>query len=301
MRKVGLSTFQLQDMFGDRRSIEIAKNAGADAIDFSLHHGDFRKSTSVYSKSEDEIITYYTDLKKYADSLGIEICQTHGRLKGYHGEAEWDSAMRENARIDCLATKTLGAPVTVVHSIPLAPPFPVDVDPKIMHDLNFKMFCEMLEDAKKYGVKIASETFGDCGYGVCDFFGDIGNFTSSYERVRAASDNADYFFTCVDTGHSNKAMRFGNPTPGDVIRRLGQSVICLHLHDNDTFTDQHKPPLTGTIDWEDILASLDEIGYSGVYNLEVALRRFGDEIVEDTAAYSVKIMKNLLKKRYGEN
>ena len=300
MRKIGLSLFNLQDMFGDRRSIEIAKNAGADAVDFSLHHGDFKRSASVYARSEDEILTYYTDLKKYADSLELEICQTHGRLKGYRGNEEWDIAMRENARIDCLATKALGAPVTVVHSIPLVPPFPVDVDPVLMHELNFKMFGEMLEDAKKYDVKIASETFGDCGYGVCDFFGDIGNFTSSYERVRAVGDNADWFFTCVDTGHSNKAMRFGNPTPADVIRRLGSSVICLHLNDNDTFTDQHKPPLTGTIDWNDVLAALDEIGYSGVYNMEINLRRFGDAIVEDTAAYSVKILRNLLKEKYGE-
>ena len=159
----------------------------------------------------------------------------------------------------------------------------------------------MLADAKKYGVKIASETFGDSPkHGVCDFFGDISNFTSSFERVRCEGDNADWFFTCVDTGHSNKAMRFGNPKPGDVIRRLGSSIVCLHLNDNDTLTDQHKPLLTGTIDWNDVFDALDEVGYSGVYNMEISLQCFGEEIVCDTAAYSVKILRNILDKRYGE-
>jgi sugar phosphate isomerase/epimerase len=299
-RKIGLSTFGLQDRYGDRRAIEIAKEAGADAIDFSLHKGDCTNPCSIYSRSEDEIVSYYIDLKRHADSLGIEICQTHGRLKGYRPDEEWNKNMRENARLDCIATKALGSPVTVVHSVPLTPPFPVDVDPALMHDLNFRMFSEMLEDAKKYGVKIASETFGDSPrYGVCDFFGTIDHFTSSFERVRSVGNNADYFFTCVDTGHSNKAMRFGNPTPADVIRRLGSSIVCLHLNDNDTFTDQHKPPLTGTIDWDDVFDALDEVGYSGVYNMEISLQRFGEEIMEDTAAYSVKILKNILDKRYG--
>ncbi len=299
-RRIGISTFGLQDRFGDRRAIEIAKEVGADAVDFSLHKGDYKNPESVYSRSEDEITSYFTDLKGYADSLGIEICQTHGRLKGYRLDEEWNVNMRENARLDCLATKALGAPVTVVHSVPLIAPFPVDVDPRIMHDLNFRMFCEMLEDAKKYDVKIASETFGDSPpYGVCDFFGNIDHFTSSFERVRAVGNNADYFFTCVDTGHSNKAMRFGNPKPADVIRRLGSSIVCLHLNDNDTLTDQHKPLLTGTIDWDDVFDALDEVGYSGVYNMEISLQRFGEEIIEDTAAYSVKILRNILNNRYG--
>lgn len=298
-RKIGLSTFGLQDRFGDLRALDIAKAAGADAVDFSLHKGDYTNEGSIYSRSEEEIIEYYKSVKAHADAIGIEICQTHGRLKGYHGDEIWDRDMRENARLDSLATSVLGAPVCVVHSVPLGF-FGPDVDPDFMHDLNYKMFGEILEDAKKYGVKIASETFGDSPkHGVCDFFGDIDNFTRSFERIKAEGDNADWFCTCVDTGHSNKAMRFGNPTPADVIRRLGANTVCLHLNDNDTFTDQHKPLLTGTIDWDDVFDALDEVGYSGVYNMEISLQRFGEEIICDTAAFSVKILRNILDKRYG--
>ena len=34
-------------------------------------------------------------------------------------------------------------------------------------------------------------------------------------------------------------------------------------------------------------------------NMEISLQRFGTEIIEDTAAYSVKILRNILDKRYG--
>ena len=36
-------------------------------------------------------------------------------------------------------------------------------------------------------------------------------------------------------------------------------ISTLHLHDNDTLTDQHKPPMTGCIDWNDVLDALDEV------------------------------------------
>ena len=74
----------------------------------------------------------------------------------------------------------------------------------------------------------------------------------------------------------------------------GGDVTVLHLNDNDTFTDQHKPPLSGSLDWKDIMKALKEIGYKGIYNMEVNLACFGDALCEDTAALSVKIMRNLL-------
>ena len=111
----------------------------------------------------------------------------------------------------------------------------------------------------------------------------------------------EHFTVCVDTGHSNKAMRYGNPTPADVIRRLGKSVTLLHLNDNDTLTDQHKIPKTGCIDWNGVMDALDEIGYGGIYNMELNLRHFGDNFLIETAEFAVKVMRNMLTERYGKN
>lgn len=302
-RKIGISLFGLQAIYGDERALEIAKEVGADAVDFSLCNGnwDYKNENTIYSKSDEEIVTYCKGLKQKAEALGIEISQTHGRVSTFKNIPENDRDVLENARRDCLATSALGAPVCVMHGVTTCH-FSPDVDPKFMHNLNYEVFSSILPFAKQYGIKLATETFGDApNFGCCDFFGNTKEFIISYNRICAAEDFKDYFVTCADTGHCNKAMRFNNnPTPGDAIRMLGSSIAVLHLHDNDTFTDQHKIPMTGCIDWEDVLNALDEVGYNGVYNMEVALDKFGEGIEIETAAYAVTVMRNLLKKHYGE-
>ncbi len=303
-RKVGISTHFLQTKFGDAEALKIAKSIGADAVDFStiirsIH--DYRKPDTIYAKSDDEIYSYYRGLKKLADDLGIEICQTHGRISGFKNITSEDEAFIENMRRDCIACNALEAKYCVVHStttIHLGP----DAPKELMHSLNFDLFNRSITVAKKYGVIIASETFGDADkYNCCDFFGNIEEFQKSYNDVCAVGDNKDYMAICMDTGHSNKAMRFNNPAPADVIRRLGSDIKVLHLNDNDTLTDQHKIPLTGCIDWNDVFDALDEIGYSGVYNMELNLGVIGGKDLEiESADYAVKVMRNLLKNRYGE-
>ena len=148
---------------------------------------------------------------------------------------------------------------------------------------------------------MALETFGDSPRdGVIDFFGQANELLASYEAI-AEENGSEWITLCADTGHSNKAMRFGQPKPGDVIRLLGSRISVLHLNDNDTFTDQHKPPLSGCIDWADILDALEEIGYQGVYNMELKLDCFGAERMPDTAAFAVKVMRQLLVDQYGQD
>ena len=80
---------------------------------------------------------------------------------------------------------------------------------------------------------------------------------------------------CVDVGHANISFR----TPGktaeqlrlDTIQRMNAELllcdghmeeallphlVAAHLHDNDGLADEHKMPMTGTIDWTTILGIL---------------------------------------------
>ncbi len=302
-RMVGISIGALQKQFGDLRALEIAKEIGADAVDFNTSNSpwwDFQIPESVYSKSDEEIVSYFEALKRRADELGLIIAQTHGRLRGFRRDEAENAAILENARLDCLVAHTLGAPVCVIHSVATGLMGP-ETPPEEMREVNFKWFTSLLKYAKQYGVKIASETFGDSPkYGICDFFGNADEFFTAYERICAVDNNADFMSICIDTGHSNKAMRFGNPTPADVIRRAGKHISVLHLNDNDTLTDQHKIPMTGCIDWNDVFDALDEVGYTGVYNMELNLEHFGKNFTVETATFAIKVMKHLLKERYGE-
>ncbi len=75
-------------------------------------------------------------------------------------------------------------------------------------------------------------------------------------------------------------------------------MTVLHLNDNDTLTDQHKMPFSETIDRNGTFDALDEIGYDGVYNMEVALGFYGKERMEETAAFAIRVLRNYLSKRY---
>lgn len=301
-RLIGISIGSLQEKYGDREALRIASEIGADSVDFTLEFesNDYRKENSVYARGDEAVKEYYTGLKEYADSLGIIVGQTHGKLPGFRNIKDEDDALVKNSRLDCIATAALGAPVCVIHnatSIFLGP----DPDPELMHKLSFDMFSRIIPYAKENDIKIATETFGDAvKFSACDFFGNIDEFEKAYAKIKAVDELKDNFTVCVDTGHSNKAMRYNNPTPADVIRRLGKEVTVLHLNDNDTFTDQHKIPMTGTIDWNDVFDALDEIGYSGIYNMELRLRHFGEDFQIETAEFAVKLMKYLLNERYGK-
>ena len=55
------------------------------------------------------------------------------------------------------------------------------------------------------------------------------------------------------------------------------------------------------MDWNDIFDALDEVGYNGIYNMELNLDFYGKELIADTAAFAVKVLRRFLNNRYGEN
>ena len=302
IKELSLSIGRFQDKYGDFGAIDAAVRAGVSVVDFSfmsMVKYDYRHPESVYhGKSDEEIVEYFTELRKYAEERGVRFGQTHGKSRGFLLDKEEDEAHVENTRLDCLATATLGAPIIVLHGVTTMRLGP-DVDPQVMRDTNFDMFTKLIPFAKKYGLKMATETFGDAvKYACCDFFGQIDEFIMTYNRICGVEDFADYFGVCVDTGHSNKAARYNQPDPATVIRLLGKNVICLHLNDNDGLKDQHKAPTMGTIKWTNVLNALDEIGYKGTYNLELGLEFFGGNLVDETAAFSVKVAQEMLHQHY---
>ncbi len=301
-KKISISIGAFQSLYGDRRALEIAAEIGADAVDFATHAfgkptWDYRNPDSIFAQGDDAIVQYYTELKHYAAGLGIFIGQTHGRGEGFVNNKDEDDAQVENARLDLLAASALGASTCVIHNATSINHGP-NPDPGLMRDLSFDQYTRMLPYAAKYRVKLATETFGDAvRFNSIDFFGDIQEFLMTYNRIFAASEHRDWFTVCMDTGHTNKATRFGNPKVGDVIRMLGDKITVLHLNDNDTLTDQHKIPMTGTIDWKDTLDALDEIGYNGIYNMELNLPHFGKGFEIETAAFAVKVLRHMLNNR----
>ena len=66
------------------------------------------------------------------------------------------------------------------------------------------------------------------------------------------------------------------------------------------FVNKKVWKIAGTIDWDETFDALDEIGYSGVYNMELSLDRYGDEVSFETARLAVATLRNFIGKRYGK-
>ena len=174
----------------------------------------------------------------------------------------------------------------------------------MMYSLSMKMFSFALPIAKECGVKIATETFGSTfKYQTCDFFGRIEHFMRSYNDAKAIPGCGDMMSICIDTGHTHVATHYDNPDVAEFIRKVGSEIeiACLHIHDNDSYSDQHNIPHGGTIDWIDTLGALEDVGYNKVYILEIDTRKYGRDLITDAATFGVKVMRQLLTRKFGNH
>ena len=291
--KISISVIDFQEKYGDRGAIDAASGIGAFAIDLDLSFHSLTKEGDLYALGKEAVREYYASLAAYAKERGVKITQTHGRFAGFGNTPEGDIAFIKNAELDLIATSALGAKYSVFHTP--AHNHVGDLPGDKMLEIGISLFTSSLPFAKREGVKIAAETHGTASkYNKMEFFGIPENLLELIKIVKSFSDAGDYLCVCVDTGHTNLAVKMGYPPVGDVIRNLGSLVEVLHLHDNDGIKDQHKIPKTGILDWEDILAALDEIGYGGYYNLETMLKHFGDGFEEEEAVFSIKVLGHML-------
>ena len=302
-KEVSLAIGAFVPLIGEIATIDLAKEIGLSYVDFDLIRYNCDAPSTVYaSKNEDEVFSYFERIKKHADSVGVGIAQTHGRIRAYNYDEEHNQNELCGFKLDCVATKALGAKYCVVHAVHLG----LDAKECDQRAYNSRMFCDYMPYARKNGITVATETLGDMvtpeGRKDVDFFGDLSEFRRHYDEVMADSENASHFCTCIDTGHTNKVSRFeGKESVPEFIRQMSGTIGCLHLNDNDTLTDQHKIPGMGTLNWTEVLSALDDAGFCGIYNMELNLEHYGRNlsIMKDYARFSVSVMKRMLEDHYG--
>ncbi len=207
---------------------------------------------------EDNIRRIKADL----DEAGITVVQTHLAYYNILRSCEsTDDETDEMLRRSVAATGLLGAKWGAYH-------------PRSDHSTGYNREKEaacnrvaiekLLDTAEKYGSGIAVENipvFPDCP--------QYNFFTSDPDEHLAFVDSfhSELVSACWDSGHANLMTL----DQCESIRKLGNRIQILHLHDNRCQADNHTPPGCGYIDWQRLMDALRESGYTGSITLECDL------------------------------
>ena len=141
----------------------------------------------------------------------------------------------------------LGAAVAVIHTLPLP------AGRRESLEANVRVLSRLAREAANLGMTLAVENRLES-----DIYG------ASLDELASIVGGVEGLAVCADVGH----MNVNGVDPPEGLSRLKGSIAVVHAHDNDGSSDQHLPPMTGTIDWFRVAGSL--VGYGGQLTYEVS-------------------------------
>ncbi len=173
----------------------------------------------------------------------IDIAATGERERGY---AVWlmKQALQAAATIGCL--------IVVMHTSGHAANTPHEAE-QLLIQLQ-KTLNEILPVADRLGVKVALENITPNYIG-----GDLNNLVKLAKKYGKMGVGI-----CLDTSH---AHLWTNIT--EFIWQAGGNIITTHISDNKKQHDAHMPPGGGSINWPEVLAVMNAVGYNGFFTLEL--------------------------------
>ena len=258
------------DRFGESK-FEKIKEAGFSCVDYSICNTDI----FLYNAPFDEAKEYMLKEKDLAFKAGIKIEQMHGPWRFPPRDFEdADRAERmEKMKRSIRLASLLDCKNWVVHPI-----MPFGIEDKgtgneeKTYEFNISFMKDLLVTAKECGVTICLENMP---------FKDF-TISTPDEILRVVNEiNDDNFKICLDTGH---VVCINEETPADAVRKLGDKISALHVHDTRAFHDDHTMPYFGVINWKDFGKALNEIGFEGGFSWEITLgSKFSDKTFMSTA------------------
>jgi len=163
------------------------------------------------------------------------------------------------------------------------------------NELRVSALTDLAACAERAGVRLALEngvhTFGPDGQPAWQ--GTVAGVRELIERIGSPA-----LGICLDTGH---AILEGWDN-AEAVRVAGDLLIALHIADNDGSGDQHRIPYSydSKVDWPSVVAALKEIGYQGLFNLEIPGERGRPlEVMDAALRYALEICQKLLADEVG--
>ncbi len=241
--------------FGIDEGMKIFKDAGFDAVDFSMFYMNAREDCEFNHMSEDELVG---KLLEASTKYSLPFNQAHAPFPCYRFDDEqYNTFIYDKVSLAVRIAGRIGADQIIVH--PTACPDGVD-----QKQFNIDFYNSLKPLCEEFGTKIALENMfaRDRRRNVM-----VANVCSYGEDLAEYYDALDprYFTVCLDLGHCGLV---GDDAP-HAIRVLGHDrLTALHVHDNDYIDDYHMMPFTFDLNWTAIAQALHDINYSGDVTLE---------------------------------
>ena len=292
----------MRNRFGERRSLEMMKEAGFTGLDFTVDLMD----------DFDEVVMGPGAMKKAAEirdltaDVGIPIVGAHAPFEFRSGMAMDESEPKFRRLVRAIEfAGACGAPLIVTHALKLPQEEwleDVEEEQKRTFDLNIKWYGILEPYARKAGIRIAVEnlcTLDRNGALSTRLLGDAKSYTAMLDALDPA-----VFTGCFDVGHAHLST---HDAPS-FIREAGKYIHFLHIHDNNGKTDAHLMPAfreleapskskSYTIRWKEVAEALRDIRYDGPFNYEITTwyRTFSDALLPEALALSVKAAEPMMR------
>ena len=241
-------------------AVERAARAGFRCLDFNFL--DWLSADSPFVGSGWP--GWLREIRQRADELGVRFTQAHSPIFDQFATDDKTRWLTEMSRRSIEGAGILGLPWVVFH--PESYPGAFDAAHLAgMKQRNLDWFGALLPTAERVGVGLALENVNEAyaeGRGMRRLYGaataELIDLVDGFRSPRVG--------ICWDTGHAH----IQRLEQGAAIRALGSRLKALHIHDNDSRSDQHLLPYAGTIKWPAVIEALRAIGYDGDFSFEVA-------------------------------
>lgn len=193
-------------------------------------------------------------LKQEADRLGMQFVQAHSQGGNPLSDDADHVAFLTAATVRSLEIcQRLGIPNTVVHN-----GYAPGIGKEEWFERNRAFYRTLFPAMETTGVNVLTENSTAANMGGM-------YFTNSGADMLEFLRYADHpqLHACWDTGHANcEGSQYQE------ILTLGNELYAIHYNDNHGAKDEHLIPFLGTLNHDEVLHALIDVGFKGCFTLE---------------------------------
>ena len=271
--RICIQTGDVTDEIGIKEGYALFKKAGFEGIDWNIDHAwnnaDVRNGIyggkCIFEKPLDEVLAHYSDELEIIRKNNLHITQAHAPFPCYvRDHPDFIDYAIEIYKRNIEFCSAIGCRLLVIHGVSYSLADDINTREDI-YNLNKKLYTSLIPTLLKSDVTVCLEnlfvTYNSVNYqGCCSDAREAADFIDMLNETAGR----EVFGLCLDTGHANILHHDFRV----IVPIYGKRIKALHIHDNNGAKDQHRAPVTGTINWNHFCSALKGIGYDGDLSFE---------------------------------